>query len=161
MNDECEEKGRELWWITEISFLKRFYRKKELWQSFIINGPFFTWLHHKQTYLFTNKSQTLFWNNLFHKPYLKNLNPNLYQYGILMKYISWKYSQILQFDISRLINRFTKTFRLHTSANENGILNRNAVHCSWSKRELFLPYLKHTAPKYDDDVLRSINDILV
>ena len=44
---------------------------------------------------------------------------------------------------------------------ENGILNRHAVHCSWSKRELFLPYLKHTAPKYDDDVLRSINDILV
>ena len=85
----------------------------------------------------------------------------LYRHGILIKYISWKYSQILHFDISRLINRFTKTFRLHTSANENGILNRNAVHCSWSKRELFLPYLKHTAPKYDDDVLRSINDILV
>ena len=60
-----------------------------------------------------------------------------YQHGILMEYISWKYCQILHFDISRLINRFTKTFRLHTSANENGILNRNAVHCSCSKRELF------------------------
>ena len=113
-------------------FLKTFPPKKELWQSFIINAPFFTWLHHKQTYLFTNKSQTLFWNNLIHLFAFCIIIRN-----ILMKYISWKYCQILHFDISRLINRFTKTFRLHTSANENGILNRNAVHCSCSKRELF------------------------
>ena len=67
-------------------------------------------------------------------------------------------SYILHFDINKSIY---ENIQVTYIGKKNGILNRHAVHCSWSKRELFLPYLKHTAPKYDDDVLRSINDILV